>query len=219
LILALRSQSVGALRALRVPNPALRLVVPGALVMLVASLATAPMRAVLHFTAPSLRDIGVVLAASGLGLLAFDMVKIGRVRGGASMRSARSVVLLLTMMLLAAARSPARAAEPASGELLYRRYCASCHGVGGRGDGPVAGALQPPPSDLTRLDSDVRDLMRQIDGRRAVRAHGTSEMPVWGEVFEESLIHEPHRRRTTLMHLRALAEYVRSVRQRKSDAP
>ena len=98
-----------------------------------------------------------------------------------------------------------------SGEILYRRYCASCHGTNGRGDGPAAPALSPRPSDLTRLQTGVSDLMRDIDGRRTIRAHGTSEMPVWGEVFEQSLIGEPHRRRTALLQVKTLAEYVRDL--------
>jgi len=133
------------------------------------------------------------------------------------MRSSFAVVPLLMVMLLAGARA-VNAAEPASGEVLYRRYCAACHGTAGRGDGPVSRVLQPAPTDLTRLDTDVSQLMRQIDGRSTIRAHGTSEMPVWGEVFEESLIHEPHRRRTTLLHLQALADYVRSLQRRKDGA-
>jgi mono/diheme cytochrome c family protein len=150
-------------------------------------------------------------------LLAFDMMKTDGVRRGRKAGVAVSAVPLM-MMMLAAARVPASAAEAAGGELLYRRYCASCHGVTGRGDGPVAGALQPPPTDLTHSNSEVPDLMQEIAGRNATRAHGTSEMPVWGQVLEESLVKEPHRRRTTLMHLRAVAEYVRSLRQRKGDA-
>jgi hypothetical protein len=65
---------------------------------------------------------------------------------------------------------------------------------------------------------DVPQLMRKIDGRSNVRAHGTAEMPVWGEVFEESLIGEPHRRWTTLLQVQALADYVRSLRRRKDAA-
>ena len=106
------------------------------------------------------------------------------------------------------------AAEPEAGELLYRRYCAACHGVGGRGDGPAAGALCPPPTDLTRLERDERELMALIDGRRPVRAHGSSAMPIWGVVFEESLIDEPHARRTALLRVQTLARYVQAMRER-----
>jgi copper transport protein len=43
------------------------------------------------------------------------------------------------------------AATPASvarGQELYQQHCVMCHGVGGRGDGPLARTLNPPPADL-----------------------------------------------------------------------
>jgi mono/diheme cytochrome c family protein len=33
---------------------------------------------------------------------------------------------------------PAPRQSATGGEVLYLRYCASCHGIAGRGDGPVA---------------------------------------------------------------------------------
>lgn len=107
-------------------------------------------------------------------------------------------------------------ATPA-GQTLYRRYCASCHGLEGRGDGPAAPALRPPPSDLTKVETSLPELMQQIDGRRTILAHGTSAMPVWGEVFEEKSISEPHRRRTALHQLQELAAHVRSLRSASSE--
>ena len=104
-----------------------------------------------------------------------------------------------------------------SGKLLYERYCASCHGLEGKGDGPAASALQPPPPDLTRLQArlggaySVDQLMRAVDGRRTIRAHGTSAMPVWGEVFEQSLREGPYPRRITLLHIQALTEYLHTI--------
>jgi mono/diheme cytochrome c family protein len=44
------------------------------------------------------------------------------------------------------------AADLAAAELgaqIYAGSCASCHGDGGRGDGPAAAGLQPPPADLS----------------------------------------------------------------------
>jgi hypothetical protein len=32
---------------------------------------------------------------------------------------------------------------------IYRTHCAKCHGGAGRGDGPAAKSLTPPPPDLT----------------------------------------------------------------------
>ncbi len=55
--------------------------------------------------------------------------------------------------------------------------------------------------------------MRQIDGRRKIRAHGTAQMPVWGEVLEAALISEPHRRRTALLKIDAIADFVMRLRR------
>ena len=77
-----------------------------------------------------------------------------------------------------------------SGSKTYLKFCASCHGEGGKGDGPAATALQPPPSDLTTL-------AKQHDGKYPVgyvsavlkfgkgfAAHGSADMPVWGLRFK-----------------------------------
>jgi mono/diheme cytochrome c family protein len=82
-------------------------------------------------------------------------------------------------------------AEENPGRAAYLRYCSACHGTDGRGDGVVATVMRPKPTDLTQLAKahggkfpyvQVRDI---IDGRKRTAAHGTSEMPVWGEVFRE----------------------------------
>ncbi|HEY2388912.1 MAG TPA: HAD-IC family P-type ATPase [Candidatus Binatia bacterium] len=210
LVLASRSDA-GAVAALRVRNPALVWVLAGAVIMLVAGLAVPALRGVLHFSPPATRDVVVVLAAAALALMAFDAVKWAR--GGGPMSGMRMLVVAALL-----AGTVARAAEPVSGELLYRRYCASCHGIDGRGDGPVAPVLTIPPTDLTRLEAGVPELMREIDGRSMRRAHGTAQMPVWGEVFEGAAIGEPHRRQTALRQVEALADYVRRLRTRGRDA-
>jgi mono/diheme cytochrome c family protein len=104
----------------------------------------------------------------------------------------------------------------ADGRELYVRYCASCHGTGGRGDGPASKAFRRRPSDLTRLRErykgqyPVREVMAAIDGRSPVRAHGDSAMPVWGVVFEQEAEEKEARwpKRTTLLQTRLIAEYV-----------
>jgi mono/diheme cytochrome c family protein len=76
-----------------------------------------------------------------------------------------------------------------SGEEIFQRFCASCHGPEGAGDGPVAASLNVVVPDLTRLAerrggvfpaADVREL---VDGRAVVVAHGPRTMPVWGYEF------------------------------------
>lgn len=108
--------------------------------------------------------------------------------------------------------------DPVSGADLYRRHCASCHGVEGRGDGPLAASLRTPPSDLTALARraggfDESAVMAVIDGRRAVTEHGPREMPVWGAVFESGHreAREPYPAYTSLLDARALTDYLRSI--------
>src|SRR5262249_45744212 len=86
------------------------------------------------------------------------------------------MVRLLAALGVLLAGCPREPTSPLPGEAMYVRYCASCHGVTGRGDGPAA-ALLPPPTDLTKSDLSLAELMRVIDGRRTVRAHGTAAMP------------------------------------------
>jgi mono/diheme cytochrome c family protein len=105
---------------------------------------------------------------------------------------------------------------PVDGRALYVRYCASCHGTGGRGDGPASKAFRRRPSDLTRVRErykgqyPVREVMAAIDGRSPVRAHGDSAMPVWGVVFEQEAEEKEARwpKQTTLLQTRVIAEYV-----------
>ena len=44
---------------------------------------------------------------------------------------------------------PYHAVSVASGAALFRTHCATCHGPGGRGDGPGGAGLPRPPADLT----------------------------------------------------------------------
>ena len=76
-----------------------------------------------------------------------------------------------------------------SSKLEYRYYCASCHGMSGKGDGPVAAALTKKPPDLTVLAKDnggkfpTERVVAAVEGTKAITAHGTREMPVWGREF------------------------------------
>jgi mono/diheme cytochrome c family protein len=93
---------------------------------------------------------------------------------------------LLLLLLAAIFSEPGYAQRPFNGKSQYVDNCASCHGISGKGDGPVAKVLSQPPTDLTKL-SDANNgvfpserLYEVIDGRREMWAHGTRDMPVWG---------------------------------------
>lgn len=74
------------------------------------------------------------------------------------------------------------------GGQLFEVYCATCHGTGGHGDGPMADRLRRMPPDLTQFAArnggvfPSERVYRIIDGRD-VPSHGDGEMPVWGDVF------------------------------------
>lgn len=131
-----------------------------------------------------------------------------------------SFLLLASLFTLLVVRNPARAAkaEPA-GKQLYLQYCASCHGTDGRGDGPAAAALKTPPTDLTTIAQrnggkfDERQLMASIDGERFVAAHGSREMPVWGQVFDEELKSSRHAERVRLLRAQVLVDYLRTLQR------
>jgi len=75
------------------------------------------------------------------------------------------------------------------GKQEYESYCASCHGLKGKGDGGYKPYLTKSPSDLTVLskkNGGVFPIDRVhwiIDGRQEVGAHGPREMPIWGAHF------------------------------------
>ena len=71
--------------------------------------------------------------------------------------------------------------------------CASCHGVTGKGNGPLAKSLTHAPADLTVIQKKnggvfpLAFVYDVIDGRIQVMVHGSREMPVWGERYKREL--------------------------------
>jgi mono/diheme cytochrome c family protein len=69
----------------------------------------------------------------------------------------------------------------AVGKDLYARQCKSCHGDGGRGDGPAAKDLDPKPHDLT-----AASVARQTDGALFWKiGEGHRPMPGFGQLISE----------------------------------
>jgi mono/diheme cytochrome c family protein len=77
------------------------------------------------------------------------------------------------------------------GRKLFNQYCATCHGITAKGEGPVAEALKSGPPDLTAIQKAGEKfpfyrVQTKIDGEKEVTAHGPSKMPVWGTVFRRT---------------------------------
>jgi mono/diheme cytochrome c family protein len=79
-----------------------------------------------------------------------------------------------------------------TGGELYKRFCASCHGVDADGNGPVAPLLKVMVPDLTRIAKRhggkfPAEIVQQIvDGRQARSPHGPRDMPIWGWEFQKA---------------------------------
>ncbi|HTX37898.1 MAG TPA: cytochrome c [Bryobacteraceae bacterium] len=84
---------------------------------------------------------------------------------------------------------PAHPTTAIDGKVLYREYCAACHGADGKGAGPAAVALKKAPTDLTHIaranngSFPEERMLRILQGEDSVTAHGSGAMPVWGTVF------------------------------------
>lgn len=98
---------------------------------------------------------------------------------------------MLIAVLATSGAGAAVAQEPADFDraLLFQSSCAPCHGVTGMGGGPVAAALKDPVPVLATLarrnggSFPEAYVIRVIDGREEVLAHGNRVMPVWGYSF------------------------------------
>jgi mono/diheme cytochrome c family protein len=131
----------------------------------------------------------------------------------------RTAPALIASLLLASAPAAADSFSDYSGEQLYQRFCASCHGDDGYGDGPVAPSLKVMIPDLTRMyqrhggkfpETKVREI---IDGRQLIPVHGTRHMPVWGQAFfvGEGADQQAEARLDKVVE--KLVDYIRSIQQ------
>jgi hypothetical protein len=87
--------------------------------------------------------------------------------------------------------SPPRRVRAIGGGLEeYVQACASCHGIAGQGNGPLAEFMTVTVPDLTRISQEndgvfpMLQVIQIIDGRTGVRGHG-SAMPVWGSRYQD----------------------------------
>lgn len=112
-------------------------------------------------------------------------------------------------------------AQSNAGSQEFVEACASCHGIAGHGDGPLAAYMSVEVPDLTQIaiTNDgvfpMAEVIRIIDGRSDVRAHG-STMPVWGTRYAVELMPDEDSNGTELLvrgRILALAQHLEAIQE------
>ena len=115
--------------------------------------------------------------------------------------------------------TPVRGSISFDGKALYNELCAVCHGADGHGKGPAAAALTMMPSDLTQLARQeggkfpFAAVRRYIQGADEVAAHGSREMPIWGQVFRSVGSVDSSQAQAEL-RIQNLVKYIESIQQK-----
>ncbi len=105
------------------------------------------------------------------------------------------VLLISVVISVCAQTTPERQPpmRPVDGATIFRNNCAACHGLEGRGNGPVSKALKRDVPDLTTLSQRNGGAFPAIHVRTTIMfgvddllpAHGSKTMPIWGPIFHE----------------------------------
>jgi mono/diheme cytochrome c family protein len=103
-----------------------------------------------------------------------------------------------------------------SGARLFQTYCAPCHGVDAKGNGPAAPALRSIPPDLTVLakfsggNFPAAHVMSVLTGQGDNTAHGSKDMPIWGPLFRNMADQSTE---GAYLRARNVTEYLRSIQE------
>ena len=109
---------------------------------------------------------------------------------------------------------PVDKTSPTDGKQMFSSYCAPCHGVDGRGNGPAARALKNPPIDLTALARNNHGkypdthVLSVLQFGSEIPAHGSSQMPIWGPIFGRMNLTNSHDKDLRLANLTDYLEHL-----------
>ncbi len=131
----------------------------------------------------------------------------------------QTLVVVAFSIVAIESRASAEELSGTEGPTLYRNHCGSCHGVYGRGDGPVASSLKVEVPDLTRIAArhgghfPTEQIRKIIDGSTTRPPHGSRAMPVWGDVFRSAGNNDEQAQKRTNDLVELLTEYLRSIQK------
>jgi mono/diheme cytochrome c family protein len=124
------------------------------------------------------------------------------------------VSLLTALTLLIASSTMARKAP--SGHDIFLDRCGACHGEDSKGNGPAVGMLKIAPADLTLLARrnggtfPVERVKEILGGWADITAHGSREMPIWGDLLSAK---NPRDQKTADEQFKSLVDYLESIQQ------
>lgn len=104
-----------------------------------------------------------------------------------------------------------------SGKVMFKQYCAACHGADAKGRGPATPTLNMRVPNLTTLSKRhdgkfpleyVENVLRFGPG---VSAHGSPEMPVWGPVFQYL---DNYNEAAVRQRIKNLCDYLESIQEK-----
>jgi mono/diheme cytochrome c family protein len=136
--------------------------------------------------------------------------------------------ILIAALLILAGASAAQSKEATSqdqippnfvptGKAMFMQYCAACHGLDAKGHGPARAALKVPAADLTTLAKRhggefpadlVTNVLRFGPG---VAAHGSSDMPTWGGIFQYM---DNYNQAAVQKRIKNLCDYLASLQEK-----
>ncbi len=111
-------------------------------------------------------------------------------------------------------KTPIQHSNSASGKQMFSDYCAPCHGLSAKGDGPAASALKTAPTDLTQLAKKnngkfpMDHVMNDLRQGSPLASHGSTDMPVWGPLFRSL---DPSNTVIADQRIRNLSVYIESL--------
>ena len=106
-----------------------------------------------------------------------------------------------------------------NGKQMFVNYCAPCHGVEGKGNGPAAAALKKQPTDLAALSRNhggkfpATHIVSVLQFGTANPSHGSAEMPMWGPVLG-SVNSTPSEPNVRALRISNLSSYLQTLQEK-----
>ena len=138
----------------------------------------------------------------------------------------KRVLSLFAVLVSVAALASAQGAKmtvpvpntPANdGKQMFVSYCASCHGLDGRGGGPTAAALKSAPADLSQISKKNGGVYPETHMVAVLKfgvetdAHGSKSMPIWGPALAGVDHAQAGQQDTLSLRIANLVNYVKTL--------